>query len=68
MQKLVYYAQAWHLVAFLTPLFEEDIEAWTHGPVIRSLYRRFKDGLRDSIKIDAIDWEEVTFSPETEQY
>lgn len=25
------------------PLFEERIEAWTHGPVVPELYRRFRD-------------------------
>jgi len=45
LNKLVYYAQAWHLAIFSTPLFTDEIEAWVHGPVVRSvydLYRRFK--------------------------
>ena len=41
-QKLVYYAQAWSLVANDEPLFSEKIEAWVHGPVIPSLYEHFK--------------------------
>lgn len=43
LQKLVYYAQAWALARLDQPLFEEDCEAWTHGPVIPSLYETFKD-------------------------
>ena len=43
LQKLVYYAQAWHLAIHDTPLFEEDFEAWIHGPVIPTLYREYKD-------------------------
>lgn len=43
LQKLLYYAQAWHLAIFDAPLFEEPIEAWVHGPVIVTEYRRFKD-------------------------
>ena len=39
--KLVYYAQAWHLGNVHRPLFEEDVEAWPHGPVIRALYSEF---------------------------
>ena len=42
LQKLVYYAQAWHLALHDTPLFEEDFEAWVHGPVIPALYREYK--------------------------
>jgi len=43
LQKLVYYAQAWHYTIFGCPLFNERVEAWMHGPVIRSIYDRFKD-------------------------
>lgn len=37
-QKLAYYAQAWSLVWDDTPLFENRIEAWANGPVVRDLY------------------------------
>jgi uncharacterized phage-associated protein len=43
LQKLVYYAQAWALAQLDKPLFEEDLEAWTHGPVVPSLFDQFKD-------------------------
>jgi uncharacterized phage-associated protein len=43
LQKLVYYAQAWFLANFNKPLFNEDVEAWAHGPVVPSLWSRFKD-------------------------
>lgn len=42
LQKLVYYSQAWHLALEDEPLFEEDFEAWIHGPVIPALYRSYK--------------------------
>lgn len=42
LQKLVYYAQAWFLAIYGKPLFEEDFEAWIHGPAIPSLYREYK--------------------------
>jgi uncharacterized phage-associated protein len=49
LQKLVYYAHAWFLAQSGTPLFEEDIEAWPWGPVIRNLYFDFKDYGRNPI-------------------
>ena len=42
MQKLVYYAQAFHLAVFGTPLFDDAIMAWQHGPVVPDLYHEFK--------------------------
>jgi uncharacterized phage-associated protein len=48
LQKLVYYSQAWHLVWEGEPLFDEPIEAWANGPVVRALFNehrgRFKMG------------------------
>lgn len=38
LQKLVYYSQAWSLVWDEKPLFEENIEAWANGPVVRELF------------------------------
>ena len=48
LQKLVYYAQAWHYTVFSESLFDDKIEAWTHGPVVRSLWEKFKNVGRDS--------------------
>ena len=42
LQKLLYYAQAWSLVVNNKKLFEDDIEAWIHGPAISSVYSVFK--------------------------
>ena len=38
LQKLVYYSQAWSLAWTEEPLFDDEIEAWANGPVIRSLF------------------------------
>jgi uncharacterized phage-associated protein len=42
LQKLLYYAQAWHLALFEDVLFEERIEAWPHGPVVPPVYGLYK--------------------------
>lgn len=41
LQKLLYYAQGFHLALTGVPLFNEPIEAWTHGPVVPVVYREF---------------------------
>jgi uncharacterized phage-associated protein len=46
LQKLVYYSQAWHLVWEDCPLFQDRVEAWANGPVVRSLYEQHR-GLFD---------------------
>jgi uncharacterized phage-associated protein len=38
LQKLCYYSQAWALAWTGEPLFNEDFEAWTNGPVSRPLF------------------------------
>jgi len=43
LQKLLYYSQAWHLALKGKELFEEDFQAWVHGPVLPSQYQRFKN-------------------------
>jgi uncharacterized phage-associated protein len=43
LQKLLYYAQGFHLAITDKPLFPERIEAWIHGPVVPRVYHRFKD-------------------------
>lgn len=43
-QKLCYYAQAWHCTLFQGErLFEDEIQAWIHGPVIPEIYRKYAD-------------------------
>jgi uncharacterized phage-associated protein len=52
MQKLVYYAQGVYLAMFDKKLFDEDIVAWEHGPVVLSLYHEFKKFGRGAIESD----------------
>jgi uncharacterized phage-associated protein len=42
LQKLLYYAQGFHLALFDKELFNENIEAWMHGPVSPDAYQEFK--------------------------
>lgn len=42
LQKLCYYAQGIIVALRGVPLFADPIEAWTHGPVVPSLYHKYK--------------------------
>ena len=42
LQKLVYYAQGFHLALKGTALFPEPLQAWNHGPVSPALYQTYK--------------------------
>ncbi|UNU24377.1 Panacea domain-containing protein [Microcoleus vaginatus] len=42
LQKLVYYAQAWHLGVYGKPLFDADFQAAIHGPVIPDLLEKYQ--------------------------
>jgi len=51
LQKLLYYAQGVYLVVKNKPLFNDKIVAWGHGPVVTSVYHKYKNSM-------AIDTEE----------
>ena len=42
LQKLVYYAQGYHLAIYDEPFFDEPIQAWRHGPVCPEVYQKYK--------------------------
>lgn len=42
LQKLLYYIQAASLVERQKPAFQDEISAWTYGPVVEPVYHRFK--------------------------
>ena len=41
-QKLTYFCHAWMLGLGYGPLFQDAVESWRYGPVIRSLYHALK--------------------------
>jgi uncharacterized phage-associated protein len=51
LQKLAYYAQAWHLALCKKPLFKEDFQAWVYGPALPTLYRKYKRFGYNPIKV-----------------
>ena len=67
LQKLVYYAQGFHLALFGEPLFNEQIEAWTHGPVVPCLYHKYKEHGQGAIPVpSSLDFDK--FGAETREF
>lgn len=50
LQKLLFYAHAWHLAYDKGPLFENDFEAWPWGPVVRAVYTQTVNCGRNAIR------------------
>ncbi|MDF7675157.1 DUF4065 domain-containing protein [Neisseriaceae bacterium ESL0693] len=67
LQKLVYYAQGFALAVLDEPLFSDEIEHWTHGPVIPTLYHHFKSYGNQAISTSDIDFDINIFSKEQQQ-
>jgi len=43
LQKLLYYAQGFYFSFTNEYMFEENCEAWVHGPVYRNIYDKYRD-------------------------
>lgn len=54
LQKLLYFAQGISLVKNNCPLFFDKIEAWEHGPVVKSVWAKFSSKGREEITIDDV--------------
>ena len=42
LQKLLYYCQGWHLAWDGVPLFEDRMEAWANGPIVKSIRQKHR--------------------------
>lgn len=54
LQKLLFYSQAWYAANKDERLFEDDIVAWKHGPVIEEVYHEYKEYGSQDLKQQAI--------------
>lgn len=43
LQKLLYLSQGYSYAFYDEPLFLDDMKAWVHGPVVSSVYFKYKD-------------------------
>ncbi|WP_236851740.1 Panacea domain-containing protein [Candidatus Sodalis pierantonius] len=67
LQKLVYYAQGFSLALLNRPLFNEEIEAWMHGPVVPELYRKYKDFKNQALPLPENDIDFSKFSEDEKE-
>lgn len=51
LQKMLYYLQGFFIAVFDKRLFDEPIEAWQYGPVVRVAYNHFKEYGSSSISL-----------------
>lgn len=65
LNKLLFFAQAASIQRFGRPLFDAPLEAWKYGPVVRDVYRAFKNYGRNSIAKPAKPFDWKTVDPET---
>jgi uncharacterized phage-associated protein len=75
LQKMLYYLQGFFIAVFDKKLFEEPIEAWQYGPVVKDAYVYFKGfgpssiSLKDDEKIiDLTTSEAELFNEVMEEY
>lgn len=62
LQKLLYYAQGHHLAKTGAPLFRDQIQAWSHGPVVPTVYKEFKRFGAEDVSLaddDSFEWNQV---------
>lgn len=65
LQKILYYAQGYYLAKFDKPLFNEDFQAWAHGPANPEIYEEYKDykfKAIDEPKVELYDFDDETLS------
>ena len=62
-QKLTYFCHAWKLGLGKGPLFQDAVESWQYGPVIRSVYHALKHYGADPVR-NPLRPEPMEFSPE----
>lgn len=68
LNKILYFVQAAHYAEFGTPAFEDDFEAWTHGPVIREVYFAYRHKCKEEISKSVFEYDPSEVSQNTENF
>ena len=59
LQKLLYYSQGVTLALTEMPLFSDPIEAWLQGPVVPSVFRKYKQAGSGAVILDEAQGHEI---------
>ena len=62
LQKLLYYVQGFHYAFYNTFIFDDDCEAWAHGPVYKTIYHQYSNYRFDPINGYCTSIEDNIFS------
>lgn len=55
LQKLIFFAQSWHIKLYNRKLFSDDTKRWPYGPVVEDVYHEFKGFGNNTITAFATD-------------
>jgi uncharacterized phage-associated protein len=67
LQKLLYFAQGFQKAFRNNFLFEEDCEAWVHGPVYRNVYEKYRSYGYNPIEENELSFENINLSDDEKE-
>src|SRR6056297_940953 len=67
LQKLLYFAQGFQKAFSNSFLFEEDCEAWVHGPVYRNIYEKYRSHGYNPIEDNELSYEIINLSEDEKE-
>jgi len=59
LQKLLYYTQSFYNMFYEDFIFEEDCEAWIHGPVYKEIYHKYKNFGYNPIENNNMNFDDI---------
>ena len=67
LQKLLYYSQGFYKTFYDEFLFDNDCEAWVHGPVYKEIYFKYRDYGYNPIEDKGIEFENIKLTEVEEE-
>jgi len=67
LQKLLYYSQGFYKTFYDDYLFDDDCEAWVHGPVYKDIYFKYRDFGYNPIEDGKLEFENLNLTEAEEE-